>query len=261
MTSLETFGVDLLARARAHGMTGEELASLLGIPVSRIRVLTSPEALGNHPARVLRILAERLDLPWPEWLTSPQEWPGPPPPDARQDPARVHAVLAAAFGERLHLGEIAEVLDWTTDRVRAAAEQLATRARPGGGTRVVLAGDTLALELAPRMLDTAARQRLHQLLHADSLGPDPQVLYLLYVLSDPHHPDRNVQHERAPDLIDEALDYQLVTYDPDAEYAFDRLQLHPDVKYSLRMTYYRYPPEDSDDIGPGPERDRSTEVW
>jgi transcriptional regulator with XRE-family HTH domain len=257
MTSPATFGAELLARARAHGMTGEELASLLGISVPRIRTLPGPQALANHPAGVLHTLAERLDLPWPAWLTAQQQWPDPPPADARQDPARVHAVLAAAFGQRLHLGEIAEVLNWTTDRVRAAADQLATRARPAGGTRLVVAGDTLTLELAPRMLDDAARRRLNQLLHADGLGPDPQVLYLLYQLSDPHTPGRSILHERVPDLVDEALDYQLVihTTDPEAG-TIGGVELHPDVKDSLRMTYYRYPPED-DATTPDPAQDQS----
>jgi hypothetical protein len=58
-------------------------------------------------------------------------------------------VLAAAIGQSLHLGEIADVLGWTTSRVRSAADQLVTRTRPGAGTRLVDTGDTLTLDLRP----------------------------------------------------------------------------------------------------------------
>ena len=178
-----SYGNQLLTRAREHGMTSEELATLLGIPISTIRALTGPDTLDNHPAEVLRTLAERLDLPWPDWLTTQQPWPPPPPANVRHDATRVHAVLAAVFGQPLHLSEIAHVLDWTTDRVHNAAQQLATRVRPGGGTGLTVAGDTLTLDLAPRMLDTTARRRLNRLLNAHGLGPDPHVLYLIYQLT------------------------------------------------------------------------------
>jgi transcriptional regulator with XRE-family HTH domain len=116
MTGPDTYGSQLLARARAHSMTGEELATLLGIPVPAIRKLTGPDALGHHPAATLQTLAERLDLPWPDWLATEPTWPDPPAPHARHDPARVHAVLAAAVGQPLHLGEIAHVLAWPLER-------------------------------------------------------------------------------------------------------------------------------------------------
>jgi hypothetical protein len=65
---------------------------------------------------------------WPDWLTAATEpWPGSPAPHARQDPARVHAVLTAPICQTLHLGEIADVLGWTTARIHAAADHLATR--------------------------------------------------------------------------------------------------------------------------------------
>jgi signal transduction histidine kinase len=144
----DTYGARLLARARDHGMTSEELATLLGISAPRIRALAGPAALDHHTAVVLRTLAERLDLPWTDWLTADQPWPDPPAADARHDPARVHAVLAAAFGQPLHLSEIADVLGSRLGRVQAAADQLATRARPGGGTRLAI-GSALFLSTSP----------------------------------------------------------------------------------------------------------------
>ncbi|MEN3308948.1 MAG: hypothetical protein V7603_5150 [Micromonosporaceae bacterium] len=123
---IPALGQQLLQRARAHGMTGEELGILLGLSVAQIRVIASLETFDHYPARVLRKLAERLDLPWPDWLTTTPAWPDPPHRDTRQDSAQVHAVLAAAFGQPMHLSEIADILGWTTARVRAAADQLAT---------------------------------------------------------------------------------------------------------------------------------------
>jgi hypothetical protein len=124
-----TFGQDLLDRAREHGITGDDLAILLRLPLDTIRRLTGPAALDHHRAAVLHRLAERLDLTWPGWLTTPPAWPQPAP-ENRPDTHRVHAVLAAAFGNPLHYSEIAHVLGWTIERVRAAAEQLTTRPGP-----------------------------------------------------------------------------------------------------------------------------------
>ena len=199
MTEPATFGAGLLARAREHGMTSEDLANLLGFSIAHVRALPGPAALNNHPAVVLRTLAERLDLPWPGWLTTENSWPDPPAGDERTDPAQVHAVLAAAFGQSLHLGEIADVLGWDTDRVRRAVDLLATRAR------LTITGDTLTLTLTPGMLDHPARRRLNQLLHAHGLGPDPHVLHLIHQLSNPYARSR-IAVDSAPDLITEALD-------------------------------------------------------
>jgi hypothetical protein len=88
----------------------------------------------------------------------------------------VHAVLAAAFGHGLHLGEIAQILGWTIDRVRVAA----VRIRPGGGTRLHHDDDTIALELTPGMLDHPSRQRLHKVLHVYGIGPDVNVLHMVF---------------------------------------------------------------------------------
>lgn len=246
MTEPATFGAGLLARAREHGMTSEDLADLLGFSIAHVRALPGPAALDNHPAVVLRTLAERLDLPWPGWLTTENSWPDPPARDERTDPAQVHAVLAAAFGQSLHLGEIADVLGWDTGRVHRAVDLLATRARPGGGTRLTITGDTLTLTLAPGMLDHPARRRLNQLLHAHGLGPDPHVLHLIHQLSNPYVRSR-IAADSAPDLITEALEYRLVDYETDPETGATELGLHPDVKFSLGITQFRYPPEGEPD--------------
>lgn len=158
----------------------------------------------------------------------------------RPDAARV---LAGAFGQPLHQGEIADVLDWTIDRVRRAAALLATRARPGGGTRLTVTGDTLTLDLAPGMLDPAGRRRLNQLLHAHGLGPDPHVLHVIHQLSDPYSRRRHTIDDLAPDLLAEALEYQLVIQQTEPTTGAAEVDLHPDVKFSLGITHYRYPPE------------------
>ena len=202
------------------------------------------------PSDVLRALAERLNLPWPDWLTTQQPWPQPPPADVRHDATRVHAVLAAVFGQPLHLSEIAHVLGWTTDRVHTAAQQLATRARPGGGTRLHVDGDTLTLDLAPRMLDTAARRRLNRLLNAHGLGPDPHVLYLIYQLTSGRGGASNVL-AGAPGLLEEAIEYGLLAADRDEQTGVTHFRLHPAVAYSLGRL--RDPPDEDDD------QDQSTE--
>lgn len=63
-----TFGHDLLAHARARDVTGDEVAALLGLPVATIRRLSAAHQLDRHSAATLRALAQRLDLPWPQWL-------------------------------------------------------------------------------------------------------------------------------------------------------------------------------------------------
>jgi hypothetical protein len=82
------------------------------------------------------------------------------------------------------------------------------------------------------MLDAGTRQRLNQLLHAHGLGPDPHVLYLIYRII--RHPDARSLIAAAPDLLDEALAYQLVTCERDEEDGVPyEVRLHPTVEYSL----------------------------
>lgn len=50
----------------------------------------------------------------------------------------------------------------------------------------------------------------------------------------------------APDLLTEALEYQLVVQRTDSRDSDDELDLYPDVKFSLRITDDRYPPENDD---------------
>jgi hypothetical protein len=236
-----TLGAELLQRARANGMTSEELAALLNTPVRGILAITDRAELDRYPVAALRTLAERLQLPWPAWLSpGSDEFPDPPQPATVHDPVRVQAVLAAAFGQPLHLGEIAQVLGWTTDRVRQAADQLATRVRWTSGLQLTDAGDTLTLDVTPRLLSPAALRRLAQLLHAAGLGPDPHVFHLIYRLM-PTSPDDG-RIEPAPDVLDEAADYQLVTYDLDERHEPTNIKLTPEVAYSLGLIDYL--PED-----------------
>ena len=51
-------------------------------------------------------------------------------------------------------------------------------------------------------------------LHADGLGPDPHVLYLIYQLSAAPGSVRGLP-DNAPDLVDGADEYQLITYEVD----------------------------------------------
>jgi hypothetical protein len=85
------------------------------------------------------------------------------------------------------------------------------------------------------MLDPAARQRLARLLHAHGLGPDPQVLYLIYGLASGTDRAR-LLIDAAPDLLDEAEQYQLITYDLDLDTGTPtKVQLSPVVMYSLGL--------------------------
>ncbi len=65
-----TFGDMLLNRARERGVRHDLLLSLLGMTPHQIRRLTQPRDLADYPLDVIRQLAERLGLPWPEWLAT-----------------------------------------------------------------------------------------------------------------------------------------------------------------------------------------------
>lgn len=67
MNHPSTLGGWLLAHARDHGLTNSELADILGLPIHRIRQITTTD-LDDLPVRTLAALAERLELDWPEWL-------------------------------------------------------------------------------------------------------------------------------------------------------------------------------------------------
>jgi transcriptional regulator with XRE-family HTH domain len=239
-----TFGRDLLARARARGVTGEEVATLLGLPVATIRQLSGAHELDRHAAATLRALARRLDLPWPPWLDTAPCWP-PAAPGTRSDTARVHAVLAAAFGHALRLGEIAHVLGWTIDRVRAAVTPLIARTRHDGGTRLHADEDALALELAPGLLDDDTRRRLSHVLVGYGSPHELNLLHLVYRTIDKRGRGPGLLY-KDPGLLDEACVLGLLTRDIDeATGTVTDVELHPDVKFSLGITQYRYPPEDS----------------
>ena len=237
-----TFGRDLLARAHARGVTVDEVAALLGLPVATIRRLSGAHQLDRHAVATLRALARRLELPWPPWLDTAPCWP-PAAPSARSDTARVHAVLAAAFGHALRLGEIAHVLGWTIDRVRATVTQLTARARHDGGTRLHADEDTLALELTPGLLDDNTRWRLSQVLHGYGSPHELKLLHLVYRMIDKRGRGPGLLYED-PGLLDEACVLGLLIQDVDeAAGTVIDVELHPDVKFSLGITQYRYPPD------------------
>ncbi|MGC4832208.1 helix-turn-helix domain-containing protein [Micromonospora sp. DT68] len=239
-----TFGHLLLAHARARGVTSQEVATLLGLPIAAVRRLTGAHELHQHSASTLRALAERLDLPWPEWLATGLGQAQTAQPHDRADPTRVHAVLTAALGHGLHLSEIAQILDWTIDRVAAAVTSLTRRIRLDG-TYLRRAEDTIALELNPDVLDDNTWRRLHRVLYGYGLSPDVQVLHLIYQVIRLYGP-RALRPD--PDMLDEAIDSGLLVWQTDdTDGAAAQLHLHPDVKYSLGITQYRYPTEEPTD--------------
>ncbi|WP_028183419.1 hypothetical protein [Salinispora arenicola] len=247
-----SFGAALLQRARAHGLTSEELAALLNTPVHRIRAMTSNADLDPLPVATLRTLAEQLHLPLPDWLTPHQPRPDPCESDAApHDSARVQAVLVLALGQQLHLSEIANILGWSISRAHTAAHRLAARIRRSGGLRLTVAGDALALDVAPHLLSATVRQRLTQVLHAGGLGPSPHVFYLLYHLTRDNGDDIDQIVTQRPDVLDEAYDYQLVTYEHDDANEPVNIRLTPHVQYSLGLI----------DRLPSTEPDPTSDIW
>jgi hypothetical protein len=234
-TSSSTFGTALLQRARDHGVTSEELAALLNTPVHRIRAMTSSADLDPLPVATLRVLAEQLHLPLPDWLTPHQPEPEPAEPDTSHDPVRVQAVLVTALGQQLHLSEIAHILGWSISRASTAAHRLATRTRRTSGLRLTETGDALTLDVTPHLLSATARQRLTQVLHAGGLGPDPHAFYLLFHLIRNNVEDVSQITAQRPDVLDEAHDYQLITYEHDDTSQPVNIRLTPHVRYSLGL--------------------------
>lgn len=232
-------GPCLLRRARERGMTGEDLAELLALPVHRIRRITTSAELDNLPTATIRALATRLDLPWPQWLQPPSSapthrCPDPPPepepiPDAG-DVARVHAVLAFVLGRTLRLDQIAHVLDWAPERVQRAAARLGHGNR---GLRLTVHDDqALQLTINPRTLGHAARERLRQLTHQHQ-GPPPGVALIAYRLGYNDHQDALELMRTAPDLLADAVSAGYLTYRTDADGRPTEIQLAPDVAFSL----------------------------
>lgn len=122
-------------RAREHGMTSEELAALVAMPVYRIRTLTSVADLDQLPVAALRTLATELHLPLPAWLTPHESWPDLCDPDSLHDPVRLQAVLLTAQGQHLHLSDIAQVLDWTITGYARPAPAVASGHSQGSPAR------------------------------------------------------------------------------------------------------------------------------
>jgi transcriptional regulator with XRE-family HTH domain len=230
----------LLRRAREHGMTGDDLADLLAMPVHRIRRITTSAELDNLPAGTLRALAARLDLPWPQWLQPTSSARAQPRPDPHTEPAaisdssdaaRLHAVLASVLGRPLRLDQVAHVLGWAPARVQRAA------ARLGHGDRglrlTVHDNQTLQLTINPGTLDRAARERLRQVTHQHQ-GPAPGVALIAYRLGHPGgHKEALDLTRAAPDLLADAASAGYLTYRTDAEGRPTDIRLAPDVAFSL----------------------------
>ena len=233
-------GAWLLRRARDHGLTGTELADLLGLPSHRLRQITTVTDLDDLPLRTLRALSAALDLPWPGWLepsTHPAPPPAAPPISAGQasDPGRVGAVLALVLGQPLDHSQIARALDWPAQRVRHALTRLADRTRERPGLRLILTGDQARLAVAPRTLDPATRRRLHQIT-LQQQGPPPGIAYLAYRLSYNNHKEALGLARRHPELLDNAVTAGYLTCQPDDDGHPASIQLTPDVAYSLGLT-------------------------
>jgi hypothetical protein len=133
---------------------------------------------------------------------------------------------------RVDLGEIP-----TASAVREIAEELGPRldlaALEPGGTMFRLSlvprVDALTLDVTPHLLSVTARQRLTQVLHAGGLGPDPHVFHL--IRDDSDHVNKIA--EQWPDVLYEAHDYQLVTYEHDDINQQVNVRITPRVQYSL----------------------------
>lgn len=161
-----SLGAWLLRRARDHGLTGSQLADLLGLPVHRIRQITTTADLDDLPVRTVRAMADALGMTWPDWL-QPTSAPEPDTSVDRttyptSDANRVHAVLALVLGRTLRLDQIADVLDWPPERVQHAVTQLAPLTRGHRGLRLIAGDDQAQLTVSPRTIDHDTRQRLHR---------------------------------------------------------------------------------------------------
>lgn len=242
MNQPNTLGGWLLRRARDHGLTNSELADLLGLPIHRIRQITTTHDLDDLPVRALAALAERLELDWPQWLThrnrtwlQHQTEPAAPEPDTNTDADRVHAVLALVIGRKLRLDQIAHILSWPVQRVQQATAQLAPLLRAHRGLRLIVHDNqTLQLTISPRTIDTAARERLLQLIYHQQ-GPAPGIALVAYRATNGDYRQVTDLLKRAPDLLTNAGAAGFITYSLGDDGQPARIQLAPDVAYSLGM--------------------------
>ncbi len=231
----------LIQRARDHGISSYQLADMLGLPHHRLQQLRIVRDLDDLPMRLIRRVAEALNLTWPDWL-HPYAGPYPRPvlPDpgdtgadqhswTSNDAARIHALLALALDQPFTYQQIAELLDWPLDRVHAA---LALISRPWRGLRVVDDGTTATLTTNPRALPAGTRERL-QLLQLKQSGPSPALAYLVYRISTRQYNDAIEIANRRADTIHAAQAAGLLTYTLTSEGRPTDLQLSPEVAFSL----------------------------
>jgi hypothetical protein len=240
MNQPSTLGGWLLARARDHGLTNSELADILGLPIHRIRQITTTD-LDDLPGRALAALAERLDLDWPQWLTHRNhQWlqhqaQPPSEPDTTADADRVHAVLALVIGRKLRLDQIAHILGWPVQRVQQAAATLAPLLRAHRGLRLIVHhNQILELTVAPRTIDAAARERLLQLTYHQQ-GPAPGIALVAYRATNGDHRQVTDLLRQAPDLLTNAAAAGFITYTLGEDGQPAAIELAPDVAYSLGM--------------------------
>jgi hypothetical protein len=237
----------LLARARDHGLTSNELADLLGLPCHRIRRITTVTDLDDLPMRAIRAVASALHLTWPGWL-DPADAAGPrqPSPGEHQtsagpatchpgDADRVLAVLTLILGQPLHPGQIAHVLDWPAERAQHALAQRTPFTRGRRGLCLILSGGHAKLTVTPWAIDPAARARLHQI-SLQQQGPPPGIAYIAYRLGNHNYQDALDLARRHPELLATAVAAGYLTHQTGGDGHPASIQLNPDVAFSIGIT-------------------------
>jgi hypothetical protein len=229
----------LLDRAHEHGLTSEQTADILGMPVDQLRRLT-PADLTELPVAKVADLATRLGLDWPTWLTlppAPHETTGPatPPPEAARDANRLNALLTLAIGARLHTDQIARILGWPIARVHAATARLIPRLRGRHGLRLLADADVLQLTVSPGLINQQERRRLADLLQAGHghTSASALVVYRAIYLDPKQLSDLFAQ---LPDILDHAVQAGLITYELSEDHHPANIKITPEVAFSLGKT-------------------------
>lgn len=147
----------------------------------------------------------------------------------------MHAVLALVIGRKLRLDQIAHILGWPVQRVQQAAAKLAPLLRTHRGLRLIVHDNqTLQLTVAPHTLDAAARERLLQLIYHQQ-GPAPGIALVAYRATNGDYRQVTELLKRAPDLLANAVSAGFITYSLGDDGQPARIELPPDVAYSLAM--------------------------
>ncbi|MCO5994119.1 helix-turn-helix domain-containing protein [Actinoallomurus rhizosphaericola] len=236
MTRPDPLGTWLLRRARDHGMTSEQLADLLGLPVHRIRRLASGADLDDLPLRAVRALARRLDLPWPGWLDqTPQAEPAANSADSLDDADRVHAVLVLALAHPVRVDQIAHVLHWPLERAQTAAGHLAALLHEHPVLRLTAdEGNVLQLAVQPDLLLPDIRTRLQQVLNQQQ-GPATGMAFIAYRAGHRDHQRIKDILTSNPELLDAAVAASYITCHIDAHGQPTQIKLTPEVAFSLNI--------------------------